>query len=336
MKKKGQKQHYVPEVYLKSFSFDEVGNLYCLRIKPYFDKLKIKIRNKSSVCYNPNNYKFNETEGREEKIKADSNYIENNLFKYENEFINSISEKINSKKNITLTEAENLIRVLLSIKNRNLYFKKLFQGSKLMEIQFEKEIQKIRNFTIKYKVENPKKYEAFISLIENKLRKQIEDESETSDLFNDQIVRVEERKDKNQEWLIKEMCKSKFLVFCTDESNPFLTSDNPGFTVHEGDAVGNLFLGSAKAFAFPISKTRLFVIMPDDRDGNELITKRIKYIETPEDFLKLSNKATIINSEERIFSNSKDLLEELMGKFDFEKMEYKKNTRHNTNGSMGY
>lgn len=321
---KGQKQHYVPEVYLNNFSFDEVGNLYSVRIKPYFNNLRIKISNKSSVCYKPNNYKFNQTENREEKVKTDPNYIENNLFKYENEFINSISEKINNNKNLNLLEAESLVRVLLSIKNRNHHFKKLFQGSKLIGIQLEKEIQKVRSSTIKYKIQNPEKYEAIISLIENELRKKINDNSQMSDLFNDQLLRVEERKNSSQEWLIKEMCKSRFLVFSTDDSKPFLTSDNPGFTVHEGDIIGNLFLGSAKAFAFPISKTKLLVITPDDIDGNELLIKRIKYIETPEKFLRLSNKATIINTEERIFSNSKEYLEELMSEFDFKKNEYKK------------
>lgn len=190
-------------------------------------------------------------------------------------------------------------------------------------MQIEKEIEKIKVSTIKYKVHDPEKYKFLMTMIEDELGKRSNDEPYMSDIFNDQLLKVEEKKNSNHEWLIKEMSKSRFKVYCTTESKPFLTSDNPGYSVHEGDKIGNLFLGSAKSFAFPISKTRLFVITPDDRDGNELIIKKIKYIEMPEEFIRLSNKATIINAEERIFSNSKKYLDDLIDVYDFEINKYK-------------
>lgn len=320
--KKAQKQHYVPEVYLNNFSFDQNGNLYSIRINSTSHKLKVKKVNKSQVCYKPDNYKFHKTDIKDENEIADPNYIENNLFNYENEFIRTITNKINSKQNVNLLDAENLIRVILSIKFRNQAMKELFQVPEMKE-HIERAIEELKNHTIMDKFENPKKHDALIKIIGEELRYRSTDESSTSDIYNEQLLKTEEKQRREHEWLIKDLSKCRFNVFCTEESKPFLTSDNPGYTVHPGGLIGNLHFGSAMALAFPISKTRMFFITYNNRDGNELIIKKINYKNTSDESLKEFNSATIINATEKIFSNSSEYLDELIRNFDFKHYKYK-------------
>jgi len=81
------KQHYVPQAYLKNFSFDENGNVYTLKIKSS-GKTKLpfetfpKERNVSSICYEKNIYTI-KTNELQNALGVESKYhIEHKSFKY--------------------------------------------------------------------------------------------------------------------------------------------------------------------------------------------------------------------------------------------------------------
>jgi hypothetical protein len=294
------------------FSFDKLGNLYSLRINPRYSNVKVKSFNKTGICYKENNHIFNDISNVTNKIDADLNYIENNIFSYENSFLNRVIDKINRKEKISSLTAEKLIRVLLSLKGRNLFFKRQLQDSNILKPFFENGKEKLKRTIERNKKLDQEQGEFLLEIFKNEMDKKLSDKEFLSDLYNDQLLDSELKNNKEMERLIKRICKSKFYIYCTSESTPFITSDNPGFTIHEDGKTENMFFGSAKIFVFPLSKTRLLVVYSEDKDENRMIFKKLYYEEVSNDMLKLVYESTIENCTEKVFSNSKQTLDKIL------------------------
>ncbi|MBK9017542.1 MAG: DUF4238 domain-containing protein [Saprospiraceae bacterium] len=178
----------------------------------------------------------------------------------------------------------------------------------MVDKQFAKLEQRYFSYKIKHGEE---KFNEFLSFLKNKAKEEVNNEDVVSDLFNQILKDSTEGRIEDHNWIVKQMLKSRFIVFCTEITKPFITSDNPGYMMHDNGRVENMLLTNAKAFAFPISPTRLFVISPEFQENFEPLIKKINYYSASDEFIKLTNKATLINSIERIFSNDKDLLNNL-------------------------
>jgi len=315
---KGQRQHFVPEVYLKNFCFDEIGNLFELKVKENFGKLNIKVKNKSQICYALDNYKVSDPDLAKKSFDNDQNFIENEMFKYENEFISWISKKVNNQDDLNKNDITKLVRVLLSFKHRNVNLKKTFQGSKIMGKQIEKSIKDMKVNTLSYREVNPELYKELIRQLEIGLRDNYQNKSYMSDLYLSQLKRSEERSNPNHERLVSYLSSSKLTVLNSTDDIPFISSDNPGFSLHPGGLVEHLYFGTAVSFSFPLTKNRfLHFDLSLKNDG-----KKLQYKNVSASIIDQFNRRTIEMSEKRIFSDSKKYLEYVLKKFNFQIMDF--------------
>lgn len=324
--------HFVPQVYLNNFSFDEIGNLYALKIKSPFRSERVNSFNKSAICYEENMYKVKTDKILKDVREDDPLYIEKNVFFYEKKFLKEITEKFENKKDINIIDSEKLIETLLSFKHRSKVNKEQLSNPELLKNLLEQQIEKQKQRYFSNKLEfGEEKLNQFFDLLEKRIKEEMKNEDVVSDLFNQILLNSSEGKIENHNWIVKKMLKSKFLVYCTKKDKPFITSDNPGFMMHDNGKIENMLLTDAKAFAFPISPTRLFVISPEIQDDFQPLIKKVRYFDSSENFVELTNKATVINCFERVYSNDKNLLSELKQKYHIPFVDNLGNikTRHN-------
>lgn len=77
-----QRQHYVPQIYLKQFTVDLNGFFFRAKPKPY-SAGGISKRHINNVCYLEDFYVFQNADVLEKLPGQDANFIETNAFKYE-------------------------------------------------------------------------------------------------------------------------------------------------------------------------------------------------------------------------------------------------------------
>lgn len=308
-----KKHHFVPESYLQNFSFDSAGNLYVLPIKSPYKNIKVKKLNKSQICYEKYLYKIKTSEFLDKLNIDDPFTLEKNLFDYEENFLNKISSKFSNKEDINKSDAKNLIRMLLNFKHRNKVLLKPF--STFFKIGVKERLEIVKNKISAHKEEyGDELVDNLLLKLDKEVLKNIDNEDFISDHFNKTLKDLTQGHNETHNWLVNQMLKSKFYIFCTTPNFPFITNDNPGFTMHDGDIVRNTLVNGAKAFAFPVTPLHLFVISPNDTEGFKSIIKPINYRFTNQKFVELTNNATIINSSKIIISNRKEILEDIRKK----------------------
>lgn len=304
-----KKQHFVPKVYLKRFAFNRTGEIYALKIKSKYPNIKVKKVNISQICYSPDLYTIKTTDVFKGEEFVDNYILEKELFDYEETFLNEVLNKLELRQNINSVDSERLIVTLINFKHRNRLVFDILKNKGVLKFFLGRELERIKRknekFEKKYGKEN---VESLMKLIEIASLKRMENEGYISDIINHSLEQLTKGKLNNHNWLIKQMARSKIFVYCTSPDYPFITSDNPGFSVDQNEAVHNMNYYNAIAMGFPISPTRLLVIRPDELDPYTPIIKEVKYINANKEFVHLSNQATINTSIESIYSGNKDIL----------------------------
>lgn len=297
-----KKQHYVPQVYLKRFSFDNVGNLYTLKHKSSFPS-KVKKYNKSAICFEENRFRFNNDEIIKNLNITDLNVIEKTVFKYEESELESLFDKIDHRKKITSSEYNKLLQILLDIKSRNPFFSNQYLSqpteSKYIDDQTKQLKDEAIAFCKAYGIDEEIVYRAA-----KRAKEVFDDEnyrfnSYLNSLLNHNQIREE---------VISMISNWNPVVFYTDYENPFITSDNPGFTFNKNDKLYNTHFSIIDAFVFPISPKSLLCLRKVIRRKDLNIFKEIKYQKVQLINVLNFNKATALSANELIISNLKDPL----------------------------
>ena len=104
----------------------------------------------------------------------------------------------------------------------------------------------------------------------------------------------------------EKLLKHRFKVFRSPEKSPFITNDNPGFTISEGGKVSHLALDEACLLALPLTRYLLFGINFSQSDMSK--EKYIDYEDVDKDFVCTMNKATAYLCTRNIYSNDKSIL----------------------------
>ena len=305
-----EKQHFVPKVYLRNFIDEKIKGIYGFKIKSPYTKESVKKYHPSQICYEHNIYTLKTNKILSEVYKDDPYYVEKNGFEYEETFIEKITSKLKAQDSINNNHARKLIFTLLNIKQRNVLFRdtvlKVKQVKKLLDMEIEALKQHRKVLESKLSQEDVDK---FFEVIAKEAKERTEDDQFMSDLFISLLFTSSKGKLTSQNKLVDLLLKSKFHVFCSTPGNEFITSDNPGYFFHSDGKIENTKIPGAHAFCFPITPYRLFVITPSSQEEFTPIIKKIYYHSCDQDFVKTTNKATIINSIEWIYSNSMDTLE---------------------------
>lgn len=294
------KHHYVPQIYLKRFSYNNSGDLFTLKHNLKYSK--VVSRNKSQICYEKNRYKFDNSEIFAELQTNDKNIIEKNKFDYENFDLKFLFDKIDYGQPIFKSEFKKLVYIILNIKFRNPRFSADFINLSLNNYSiFEGELNLMRKQAINFCAINgidPKIVDKAMQIITEKHKdinysknaylKTILDETSISENF------------------IEELLHWDLEVFQTEYNKPFITSDNPGYTVDSSDKTFNTNFGKAQIFAFPISPKSMFVLKKRSNQKDLDIYKRYKKRKAKNDLVLKFNLGTMRMANEMILSNLKE------------------------------
>lgn len=312
-----KKHHYVPESYLKKFCFDDSGFLFSLKVKSQYSPEPIKRINKSAICYQPNLYKISSQKALERLGIPDAYHLEKSLFDYENSTLEEIINDLDQRKNLTFSRSQELVRILLNLKQRNISMKKQMFQDQVFDPLIDKQIRRIEIYFKTKAISEGfpiEKVDEFILYLRKQIEMYKEDKNFRADLFSESLYRWSKRDYKQSQKIEADLVHSKFSVLFTEKEN-FIVSDNPGYNIHENDQFHNSNINGSIGFVFTLSPKTTIVISPNLRQSFTPIIKKINYVPVNKRLVEEMNLATAINCNERIFSKEKESLEEVKKHF---------------------
>lgn len=302
-----RKHHFVPEVYLKRFAINKSGDFFSLRVKTDYNNSKIKRVNKSQVCYEFDKYTFQTDKIISSNNLDDPNFIEKNRFTYENNELETLFNKIDYSEKLFVSEVRQLFQILLNIKRRNPVLSNEFLKPSSYHNLLDVNIKRLENDLLKAGM--PKdQTKSIITKARAEMIKNLQDEDYKLDLYRNNLLNFNNEMDKHDKPLINRILSWGIVVYQTDYNNPFITSDNPGYTLRNFREVLNLNFNYSDGFAFPISPRSLLYFskyIPSNQSG---LYKTIAYTKATTDLVLLFNNGTVMNSSKFIFSNMKEQL----------------------------
>lgn len=307
-----QKQHYVPKVYLKQFSKNKSGHFYAAG--PKSNNLRsINPRHVEQVCYLDNFYTLKNETSESVNVK-DRNFLEKNAFHYESRLLPRIINKLKHK-NIYLNKSyhDSFIDIYLNIKQRNPCYRNSFNSDHLSE-SVTKQINILKLSKEWVEEMSGENFEVFTQRIKQKIvqDKDIKDELHKRILF-DSFSGNDETMNKIKTVLGK---MNLFVAEPLKDSEFFLTSDNPGFTIL-GDRILNTHFSEFTGVGFPITSKQFVLLLGTSSQSQLEIRKKINFRKFKTEAIDSLNRATIINSNEFVFCESKKYLSDTIEKYLF-------------------
>lgn len=297
-----RKHHFVPEVYLKRFAINKSGDLFSLRVKSEYENQNVKRVNKSQVCYEYDKYTFKTDKIINANKLEDPNFIEKNRFAYENNELELLFDKIDYSKNLFVSEVRKLIQILLNIKRRNPVFSNEFLKLDANQNILDMNIERLEKDLIKAGMLE-ERMESVINKVRNEMTENLENEDYKLDLYRNNLLNFNNEIDHDDKPLIDRVLSWEIIIYQTDYQNPFITSDNPGYTLRNFQEVFNMNFNYVDGFAFPISPKSLLYFSKGNSSNRFDLYKTITYSKATKDIVLLFNNGTIINSTKFIFSN---------------------------------
>ncbi|TXH24308.1 MAG: DUF4238 domain-containing protein [Cyclobacteriaceae bacterium] len=306
------KHHYVPKIYLRQFTKKLDGHFFGAGPKP--DLLRtIKNRHIEEVCYLDNFYTLNKSESLKRYSLEDKNYIEKNAFNYEKSKIRQVFNKFKNKNvNLTRSYHEQLIDIYISIKMRNVFIRKSYLDTGIMNQTLDREVANFRVMKSWIESVSGENYDTLM----NRAKETLLNDTELHEEFQKQSiletlrgtnVAVNSAKDKIQKLKL-------YILEPLDSKDYFLTSDNPGFTIL-GNKVYNTNFGKFDGIGFPInSKQLIWLSGKSDQSRLDILT-RINYRKLTTKEVDRLNFCTTFNSYKYIYSESKKYLTDYVERY---------------------
>ena len=302
-----RKHHFVPEVYLKRFAINKSGDIFSLRVKSEYKNQNVKKINKSQVCYEYNKYTFKTDKIINANKLEDPNFIEKNRFAYENKELDLLFDKLDYSKKLFVSEVRKLIQILLNLKRRNPAFSNEFLKPDSNQNFLDVNIVRLEKDLIKAGMPK-KRVKSVINKVRNEMTENLKDEDYKLDLYRNNLLNYNNEIDQNDKPLIDRILSWEIIVYQTEYQNPFITSDNPVYTLRNFREVFNMNFNFVDGFAFPISPKSLLYFSKANSSNRFDLYKTITYSKATKDIVLLFNNGTIINSSKFIFSNMKEQL----------------------------
>lgn len=290
-----QKQHYVPEVYLKHFT--KKGIFFSAKPKSINYKFPLK-KYPGQVCYLKDFYNLT---NHEKQI----DYIEKKAFNYESEKLNLLFSNFKNRTPILTPEHHSeIIDIYLSLKHRNPYFRRFlkeFNVESILNKQIE-ELKEKKNIIEKL---SQKPFEQLMA----EIKFSILSDTELPD-WNHKNAIVQHSEGLN---IPINEAKEKLLLFQLTILEPlnaedyFITSDNPGFSVLEDVKIYNTNFGNFDVVGFPINSKQLLTFYK----RKDLLDKspHVQYLKIPTTSVFIINECSAINSIEYIFCENREYLD---------------------------
>ncbi len=308
-----QRQHYVPKVYLKEFTRDRSGHFYAAGPRPKH-LTSIDYRHVEQVCYSHNFYTLRENTKDQAEVE-DNNFLEKKAFDYEKRLLPRIIDKLRHK-NVYLNKSyhDSLIDIYLNLKQRNLFYRHNFIGQDMSALT-DKQIDGMKPLKSWIEEMSGESFDNFMGKIKEKI---ILDTDLPAEMHKQTLI--ESAFGKNDAINKAKECLKRMTLYVFEplnNSDYFLTSDNPGFSLL-GDKVFNTNFGRFDAVGFPISSRQTVFLTGNSKQNQLEILKRINFVKLDTKRMDLINYCTIFNSNEYVFCETKKYLTELVKRFESE------------------
>jgi hypothetical protein len=298
--------HYVPQVYLQRFAINQVGDIYRHVINTKFDS-KPKLVNKSSICFEKNMYKYKNIEHIAANEIDDVNYIEKNTFVYENNELSLLFDKIDHRKKLFKSEYVRLLQIILNIKKRNPFLRKEYLNSERDNEIMESKTEDLTKKLLAYGLE-AEEVKTILNNAKSNLLVELKNEDYRKDMYRNSILAKEDMIINNNKEVVEYLESWNTKVFQTTAMNPFITSDNPGFTIKDSNKVFNTNLKFVDSFVFPISPRSILFLSKNNNIDKRLLYREIDYKQANKDLVLFFNSGTYMTSMKIIISGSNNQL----------------------------
>ncbi len=308
MKQQYKDHHIVPKTYLNQFTKHN-GKLLKIRLNRDTFPKQLKEFHPSQICYKPNFFKIDNDFILKQFNLSDALYIEKNAFKsYENGLEKIISSIRKQQNYLDICDATLLVKGLLSIKQRNESVRRTYDTSNINSVFDnyiqEMEIQREEWETILSRIEDYN-FEKLAYLIEKMRNNWLTNPLLLKDLHNQSILNTYFNKQTLLSELPNFLIKLPWIIYETTVKDFYITSDNPGFCIDENEIMHNTKFAGTFAFLFPLTPLHLlFISNIFIKDHPQTNIKKLHFINAEPNFAKLVNRATTVNSNREIYSNS--------------------------------
>ena len=306
-----QGQHYVPRIYLQRFAYSENGDLWGLRVKRNYPgrNPNPKQYNKSEICKLTDFYNFNDIANLHEKKALEVNYIEQYGFPYENNELKRVFDALESRQAFFHSNAYRLLVILFNLKRRNPTYLNLILNHPIESLDrfVDQEVGKLKQDFADAELENlPVDFEGVKEDQKSKLR----NDGHRSDMHKNMLIDTQQVNDEGERERISKFLSFHFTLYSTTVAMPFVTSDNPGFTLAKENQVFNLEIGHTHTMVFPISCLSALVInfKVDPEYSNRLIYKNIHRKNAEPSAVDIINQGTACSCMEYIYGLTPDSL----------------------------
>lgn len=314
-------QHYVPRVYLKQF---ESGRkmLYTLPKTAHKHSPYVKEVSRSQIGYHPDFYTIQNANSLLRLGLTDKDAIKKEFNAHvENRFEKLIARLLSPLQMLSLEAAEEVLLMLLSLKQRNPVFRQAFQNPQTILAAFERRFNEVfehrSTFEEILKREGRTNFDEFVQYGRNYIQQVAYDPNTPQDIHTEGIVKLHQHEETAAKEVASALLGCEWFIFETIPQRPFITSDNPGFCIDNNEQVHNLNFGDTAGFIFPLTPRHILLITAHfvDQVGS---VKQIHHRSAKPDLVEIINRATFMVSYKRVVSNDANALRYVwqdMGRF---------------------
>jgi len=306
-----KKHHFVPQGYIRLFC-NKNGKVYSFRPKKKEKYEKIKESSPRSICYKKNQYTINDIETLKRRGHSDPYILEKKGFPYEQNFIKEISNKIDKQEPLSSPEIVSFIQFIRSMTSRNDRLKQLIHDPSVIDPIIEDYKRKVKEIGYNKAEQMNESPEIIDDVFENFFEKAFEIVTSQEGLDMTYNLGLLDRSISfgNITQLDAYLLSFKFYVLRTSDIE-FISSDNPGFTRHNGGHIADMFLGTAIELYFPITPLSCILIDLRELDKHIPSDKAMEYRSIGNPYVRKINIASVNNCNEIAYGRSYSEVQDL-------------------------
>lgn len=304
-------QHYVPRVYLKQFE-NSRKMLYTLPNSAHKHSPRAKEVSRSQIGYLPNFYTIHNAHSLWRLGLTDKDAIEKEFnARVENRFEKLIAKLLSPSQMLSLEHAEEVLLMLLSLKQRNPVFRQAFQNPELILKMFNRRFDEVfkhrSTFEEILKREGRMNFDGFVEYGRNYIHQIAHDPNTPQNIHTEGIVKLHQQEESVAKEVASALLGCEWFIFETTPQRPFITSDNPGFCIDNNEQVHNLNFADSAGFIFPLTPRQILLITAHFTDQVGRV-KQIHRRPAKPDLVEIINRGTFTVSYKKVMSNDENAL----------------------------